>query len=114
VEKYFLKDIAVKVDGKEIALLGEGLLQLDLESFEILIDDILLTPKNIILMTLATAERDKELEVTGRTTEKSVTLKNAHLGGLSFEQGQGELPHIKNISFQGLSVTWNIERKEAS
>jgi hypothetical protein len=108
MEKHVLKEINIKLNGKSLALLDQAIINLDLNLVEVIVDDILLTPQNMALLSLASTERDKELEITGKVEDKSLLIKNVYLGTLSFGQTKGEPPHLKDILFWGSSVVWKI------
>jgi hypothetical protein len=108
MEKHVLKEINIKLNGKNLASLDQAIINLDLNLVEVILDDILLTPQNMVLISLASTERGKELEITGKVEGKSISVKNAYLKTLSFDQTKGEAPHLKDILFWGSSVIWEV------
>lgn len=110
MDTYIVRDVAIKIEGKQIALLPEAVINIDLGRIEVLIDDVLLTENTIGILSLTTGNELKEFEVSGKTDGKMLKIEKVVVKTLTFSAQRGEAVHLKNLSFLGLRATWEIQK----
>lgn len=108
METHTIRNVLIKVDGKQVASLPEAVVNLGINRIEAIIDEVFLSNETIALLKLVSD--GVEFDISGRVNGKTLMVEKAKVGRLTFDAKQGEPVLLRNIFILGLRARWDFEK----
>ena len=104
-----MRNVWIKVEGKQIASLPEAVANLSINRIEVIIDEVFLSNETIGLLKLGFDQKPKEFDIGGRVNDRILIVEKAIVDRLTFDATRGEAVLLRNILIRGLQARWDFE-----